>query len=43
MPLPLTALYSALLAGLVTLLAINVALHRAKLGIGLGDGENERM
>jgi uncharacterized protein len=43
MPLPVTALYSALLAGMVTLLAVNVALHRARFGIGLGDGESERM
>ena len=43
MPLPLTALYGAILALIVVALAINVTLHRAKLRVPLGDGGNPVM
>ncbi len=39
----LTALYAAILAIMVTALAINVTVHRAKLGIHVGDGNNPHM
>lgn len=43
MPLPLTALYGAILALIVIALAINVTMHRARLRIALGDGGNPVM
>lgn len=39
----LTALYAAILAVILTALAINVTVHRAKLKISLGDGGNPQM
>ena len=43
MPVPVTALYAAILGVLVTAFAMNVTLTRMKLGISLGDGGNARM
>jgi uncharacterized membrane protein YecN with MAPEG domain len=43
MPVPITALYAAILAILVTALAMNVTATRMKLGISLGDGDNSQM
>lgn len=43
MPLPLTALYGAILALIVVALAINVTMHRTKLRVPLGDGGNPVM
>jgi hypothetical protein len=43
MPLPLTALYGAILGLIVIALAINVTIHRVKLRVALGDGGNPVM
>ncbi len=43
MPVAITALYAAILALLLTALAINVTVHRAKLGVLIGDGGNPTM
>jgi uncharacterized membrane protein YecN with MAPEG domain len=43
MRLPVTALYGAILALLLTALAINVTVHRAKTGVPLGPGDNPLM
>jgi uncharacterized membrane protein YecN with MAPEG domain len=43
MPLPLTALYGAILALIVVALAINVTMYRTKLRVPLGDGGNPVM
>jgi uncharacterized protein len=43
MPAAITAFYAALLALLVTALAINVTAHRVKLKIPIGDGDDPRM
>jgi uncharacterized membrane protein YecN with MAPEG domain len=39
----LTALYGAALALITIALGINVTVHRARLGISLGDGSNPQM
>jgi uncharacterized protein len=43
MPVMITALYAAILALLLTALAINVTVNRAKLKVMLGDGGNPQM
>ena len=43
MPLPITALYAAILAIILTTLAINVTVHRGKLKVPLGPGDNPTM
>jgi hypothetical protein len=43
MPVMITALYAAILALLLTALAINVTVNRAKLKVLLGDGGNPQM
>jgi len=43
MPLPITALYAAILAIILTALAINVTIHRGKLKVPLGLGDNPIM
>lgn len=43
MPLPLTALYGAILALIILALGINVTVHRVKLQVPLGDGGNPQM
>jgi uncharacterized membrane protein YecN with MAPEG domain len=43
MPVMITALYAGILALLLTALAINVTVNRAKLKVTLGDGGNPQM
>ncbi len=43
MPLPITALYAAILAIILTALAINVTVHRGRLKVPLGQGDNPVM
>jgi uncharacterized membrane protein YecN with MAPEG domain len=43
MPVPITALYTSILALLIVALAINVTRHRAKLKVAIGDGGNPLM
>ncbi len=43
MPLPITALCAAILAIILTALAINVTVHRGKLKVALGQGDNPTM
>ena len=43
MPAAITALYAAILALMVTALAINVTVHRVKLKVAVGDGDNPQM
>jgi uncharacterized membrane protein YecN with MAPEG domain len=43
MPVLLTAFYAAILALFMTALAINVTVHRGKLGVLVGDGGNPQM
>ncbi len=43
MPLPITALYAAILAIIILALGINVTVHRVKLKVSLGDGGNPVM
>src|SRR5262249_54539171 len=43
MPLPITALYGAILALFIVALGINVTVHRAKLKVPIGDGANPDM
>jgi uncharacterized membrane protein YecN with MAPEG domain len=43
MPLPITALYAAILAIIIVALGINVTIHRGKLRIPMGDGGNPTM
>jgi uncharacterized membrane protein YecN with MAPEG domain len=43
MPVPITALYAGILGLLLTALAINVTVHRAKLKVTIGDGGNPQM
>lgn len=43
MPLQLTALYAAILALIIVALGINVTVHRVKLQVSLGDGNNPQM
>jgi uncharacterized membrane protein YecN with MAPEG domain len=39
----ITALYAGILALLIVALGINVTVHRVKLGVSLGDGDNPQM
>ena len=39
----ITALYAGILALLVVALGINVTVHRVRLGVPLGDGDNPQM
>jgi uncharacterized membrane protein YecN with MAPEG domain len=43
MPVAITALYGGILALLLTVFAINVTVHRAKLKVPIGDGGNPQM
>ena len=43
MPVGITALYTAILALLMLALAINVSIHRGKLKVDIGDGNNPQM
>jgi len=43
MPISITAFYAAILGLLLTALAINVTVHRARLQIQVGDGGNPQM
>jgi len=43
MSVSITALYAAIYAILLTALAINVTMHRVKLRISVGDGDNAQM
>lgn len=43
MPLSVTALYAAILALIIVALGINVTVHRVKLQVSLGDGNNPQM
>jgi uncharacterized membrane protein YecN with MAPEG domain len=43
MTLQVTALYGALLALIILALGINVTVHRVKLRVSLGDGDNPQM
>jgi len=43
MAVPITALYAGILGLLITALAINVTVHRAKLKVQIGDGGNPQM
>lgn len=43
MPLSITALYAAILALIIVALGINVTVHRVKLQVSLGDGNNPQM
>jgi uncharacterized membrane protein YecN with MAPEG domain len=43
MTVPITALYAGILGLLITALAINVTVHRAKLKVDIGDGGNAQM
>ena len=43
MPVPITALYTAILALVVLALAANVSIHRGKLKVDIGDGDNPQM
>jgi uncharacterized protein len=43
MPVAITALYASILALLLTALAINVTVHRNKLGVPFGDGTKPQM
>ena len=43
MTLSITALYAGILALIVVALAINVTVHRGKLGVPMGDGGNPQM
>ena len=43
MPVAITALYAAILALVVLALAVNVSMHRGKLKVDLGDGNNPQM
>jgi uncharacterized membrane protein YecN with MAPEG domain len=43
MAVPITALYAGILGLLITALAINVTVHRAKLKVDIGDGGNAQM
>jgi hypothetical protein len=43
MSVSITALYAAILAIIIVALAINVTIHRVKLGVPLGDGGNPQM
>jgi len=42
-PVPVTALYAAILALMLVALGINVAVHRGKFGIPLSDGGNPQL
>jgi hypothetical protein len=43
MPVPITAIYAAVLALIILALGINVTVHRVKLQIPLGDAGNPQM
>lgn len=43
MLVPITATYAAVLAIMLVALAINVTVHRAKLGVPIGEGNNPLM
>ncbi|HEY8099394.1 MAG TPA: MAPEG family protein [Burkholderiaceae bacterium] len=43
MPVPITAMYAAILAIILTALAINVTVHRAKLDVPIGQSDNPLM
>ena len=43
MPVAITALYTAILALGVLALAVNVSIHRGKLKVDVGDGDNPQM
>ena len=43
MPVAITALYAGILALILTALAVNVTVHRNKLKVGVGDGDNPTM
>ena len=43
MPVAITALYTAILALVVLALAVNVSIHRGKLKVDVGDGDNPQM
>jgi uncharacterized membrane protein YecN with MAPEG domain len=43
MPVAITALYTAILALVMLALAINVSIHRGKLKVDIGDGNNPQM
>jgi uncharacterized protein len=43
MTVPITALYAGILGLLITALAVNVTVHRAKLKVDIGDGGNAQM
>jgi uncharacterized membrane protein YecN with MAPEG domain len=43
MPVAITALYTAILALVALALAANVSIHRGKLKIDIGDGDNPQM
>jgi uncharacterized membrane protein YecN with MAPEG domain len=43
MAITITAFYAGILALMVMALAINVTVHRAKLGVPMGDGGNPQM
>lgn len=43
MSAPITAIYAAILAIILTALAINVTVHRAKLDVPIGQGDNPLM
>ena len=43
MAVPITALYAGILGLLITALAINVTVHRAKLKVQISDGGNPQM
>jgi len=43
MPITITALYAGILGLLMTALAINVTVHRARLHVQIGDGGNPQM
>jgi uncharacterized membrane protein YecN with MAPEG domain len=43
MPVAITALYTAILSLVVLALAVNVSMHRGKLKVDIGDGDNPQM
>jgi len=43
MPVPVTALYTGILALVIVVMGINVTFHRFKYGIMLGDGGDRRL
>jgi uncharacterized membrane protein YecN with MAPEG domain len=43
MPLFISAIYAAILAIIIVALGINVTMHRVKLQVSIGDGDNPQM